>query len=123
METIVGYFLILILEMLGIAFHVMQKISILRGAPPKRPYRETVNAFLQEDIDTLIVSCLVLFLNLVAHFILDIYTDYPETITNYALWAFGIALVLGYGGQRIIYRYLGTAEKFLNKRVDEKLPQ
>jgi hypothetical protein len=34
---------------------------------------------------------------------------------------FGAAFVIGYAGQRLVYKYLGSAEKFLDKKVGDKL--
>ena len=40
---------------------------------------------------------------------------------NFHLWMFGAAFVIGYAGQRLVYKYLGSAEKFLDKKVGDKL--
>jgi hypothetical protein len=114
------YILIVILQLLGIGFHVMQKISILGDKFPDKSIREIRILFLKEDLDTLVVSALVLMLNLVSHYIVTIYTTIPK-MDNYHLYSFGAALVLGYAGQRVIYKYLGTAERFLDKKIDNKL--
>jgi hypothetical protein len=114
------YTLILILQFLGIGFHVMQKISILGDKFPEKTIGDIQAIFWKQDYDTLIVSALVLLLNLVAHYIVGEYTDIPS-IKYYHLYSFGIALVLGYAGQRIIYKYLGTAEKFLDRKIETKL--
>lgn len=99
----------------------MQKIIGLGNTNPTKTIREIIAIFVSEDWDTLIVSALVLLLNLVAHFIIAAYTTLPNTVEYYPLYSFGAALVLGYAGQRLIYKYLGSAEKFLDKKVDAKL--
>lgn len=115
------YALIIILQLLGIGFHVMQKVIAL-GDTHKTKMKETFSIFWSEDWDTLFVSFLVMTLNVVAHFILESYA--PKSIIEYEYYdliSFGIALTLGYAGQRIIYKYLGTAETALAKKGDQIL--
>ena len=115
------YAIIIILQVIGVGFSVMERISKIGDKQPTFTRHEIVNAFWVEDWDTLIVSGLVLALNLVAHYIVEHYTviflenDYAQ------LYGFGIALIMGYAGQRLIYKYMGSAEKFLDKKVDDRL--
>lgn len=111
------YLIVVILQLLGIGFHVMQKIISLGDKNPKLTSSDVFSAFLFEDWDTLMVSALVLALNIVAHYIIENYTSLCDT-KNFHIYAFGIAFVLGYAGQRIVYKYLGSAESFLNKKAD-----
>lgn len=114
------YTLIFILQILGIGFHVMQKIISLGDEHKDKNRSQIFSAFLYEDWDTLSVSALIIALHLVSHYIVENYTTIRQ-IDNYHLYSFGLALVLGYAGQRIIYKYLGSAEEFLNKKVNDKL--
>jgi TRAP-type uncharacterized transport system fused permease subunit len=116
------YILITILQILGVGFHAAQKVAIIRTRKPEKKFKEIIQIFWHEDWNTFFVSGLVVVLNLVAHFIVLNY--FPETITEHEWYypvSFGIALVLGYAGQRMIYKYLGTAETFLNKQVADRL--
>lgn len=114
------YALIITLQLLGIGFHVMQKIVSLGDAFPNEQPFGIVKVFLKQDWDTLIVSFLVLVLNIVAHFIFTYY-DAPFTKWDYYIFtSYGISLIFGYAGQRLIYKYFGTAEKYLDKKVTEK---
>ena len=115
----IEYGLIVLLQFLGIGFHVMQKISALGDKFPEKTSNEIAYLFWREDWDTLFVSLLVISLNLTAHFILMEYTEVPYTVNYFYLWVFGSAFLLGYAGQRIIYKQLGTAEKFLDKTSDK----
>jgi hypothetical protein len=116
------YFLIFVLQMLGIAFHVMQKIIKLGDQYPTLGRKEIFNIFLQEDWDTLCVSGLIIVADELAHYIIDEYTpDFRSGINYYILYAFGIAFMLGYLGQRFVYKWLGSAEKFIDKKVEGKL--
>lgn len=113
------YFLIILLQFLGAGFHIMQKIVTIGDAHKEFTWQQVFGAFLKEDWDTLAVSGLILFLNLVVHFILATYPNSIVTINNYILYSFLLSLILGYAGQRIVYKYLGSAERFLNKKADE----
>jgi hypothetical protein len=113
------YLLIIALQLIGISLHIMQKIGELDDKHPTKPLSEIRIIFWREDYNTVIVSGIVLLLNLIVHYILSAYSTI-STVKHYHLWAFGFAFVLGYAGQRLIYRYLGTAEKYLNKKVENK---
>jgi hypothetical protein len=115
----IEYGLIILLQFLGIGFHVMQKISGLGDKFPEKTSNEIALIFWKEDWDTMMISVLVITLNLVAHFILMEYTTVPDTLEYFYLYVFGSAFLLGYAGQRIIYKQLGTAEKFLDKTTDK----
>lgn len=119
------YLIIIVLQILGIGFHVMQriaKLNLLYKDKPEISARYVVSVFMKEDWNTLIVSVLIILLNLVVHFILDTYGhDYTSGISGFQLYGFLVAFVLGYAGQRLVYKYLGTAENFLNKKVEGKL--
>lgn len=112
------YLLIIALQLLGIGFHVMQKVISLGATYPQDGPAVVFKAFFKEDWDTLGVSGLVLLLNLVVHYILNRYAPGLSTVPNYDLYNFGVALVLGYAGQRVVYKYLGTAEKLLDRKSD-----
>lgn len=113
------YALIIVLQFIGIGFHVMQKVISLGTQFPQDGPSVVFRAFLKEDWDTLMVSGLVVLLNVVTHYILETYAPGVTQIENYALYSFGVAFVLGYAGQRIVYKYLGTAEKLLDKKADD----
>lgn len=115
------YLIIFILQFIGIGLHVAQKVREIDKRSLTDTPREVLAIFFQEDWITLFISGLVLVLNLVAHFILENYSTLPATVEYFDLYGFGIAFVLGYAGQRLIYKYLGTAEEMLTKRVNDKL--
>lgn len=116
------YVLIIVLELLGIGFHVGQKVLELDKKSPDDSLSEVFGLFWNADRITVFISGLVLTLNVVGHYIVEVYA--PKHITGweyYDLFSFGLALVLGYGGQRLIYKALGRAEQVIGKKVDEKL--
>ncbi len=115
------YILIFILQAIGIALSVTQKVTVLDKKYPDLSKKQIFSVFLDEDWTTLLGSSIVLALNLVAHYIVENYTDFIENIDHYDLYSFGIALILGYAGQRLIYKWLGSAEQALDKKVSEKI--
>lgn len=111
------YILTTVLMLVGILFHVMQKIRQLRIKFPELAPNRVLKTFFGEEWDSLIVSFLV-WLVYVLWIYISIRNNYklPTWYDMYGIY--GLALVLGYCGQRVAYRYLGTAEKVLQKRVD-----
>lgn len=114
------YLLIVILQFIGCGLHVAQKVFELDKKFADDSLADVFNEFLKSDRVTLIVSGLVLLLNIVVHYIIDAYTDFSN-IEYYDLYSFAVAFVLGYAGQRLIYKYLGKAEEVLNKKVESRL--
>lgn len=116
------YLIIFALQLLGIGFHVMQKVSALGNTFPQKKRKEIFAIFMAEDWDTLLISTLVLFTSEIAHYILHHYApslviSYP----NFDLFVFGVSFVLGYAGQSIIYKLLGTAQATIEKKISDKL--
>jgi hypothetical protein len=115
------YLLIIILQLIGIGFHVAQKVLTLDKLSPNDSLKEVLALFWKSDRITVFISALVLALNLVAHYIIGEYA--PESFTAweyYDLSSFTLALLLGYFGQRKIYEWFGKAEGFLDKRIADK---
>jgi len=115
------YLIVLILELIGISLHVMEKISVFDKQYPERSINQICKVFWRHDWNTVIISAIVLLLNLMIHLIINWYAPELTTIKYYLLYAFGGALLLGFAGQGLIYKYLGTAEKFLDKKVNDIL--
>lgn len=112
------YILTSLLMVCGILFHVMQKIRALRTKFPSCNPNQVVKTFFAEEWDSLFVS-------LVVWLVYEIFI-YISILNNYSLpmWyklygVYGLALVLGYSGQRLAYKYLGTAEKVLEKKAEQ----
>jgi hypothetical protein len=113
--------LIAILQLFGIALHGFQKLIELDAKSPDDSKWDVFKLMWKNDGFSFGVSFVVLGLNEVTHFIVARYSTFAETFENYYLWSFLVAFVLGYAGQRVIYKYLGRAEEFLNKKVENKL--
>ena len=125
------YLLIIILQAIGCGFNVTQKVLELDKKFPDDSLKDVFDTFLKSDRVTLIASGLVLVLNLVTHFIIDNYA--PEVrdtkiiipivdiAVSYIIASFVIALVLGYAGQWLIYKWLGRAADVLSKKAEDKI--
>lgn len=118
---VLEFILIFILQFIGIRLHVLQKLTALGDKYPDKTKEDIKAIFDKEDWDTLQVSYTVLALTLVAHLIILVYAPWLRENTWYHLGSFALSLVIGYAGQRMIYKYLGSAEKFIDKTVEDKL--
>ena len=115
------YAIVFVMQLLGVGFHVGQKIVSLGNTYPEKTRGEVVRVFFKEDWDTLFISALVLVLNEMIHLIINGYATHLTALPNFYLYSFGAALLLGYAGQRLVYKFFGSAEKFLGDQIDNKL--
>lgn len=116
------YALIFILESLGVGYHVMQKVISLGDKYPTETPKSIFKIFWREDWDTLMVSGLVLITNLVGHYI--VFERLQMVLWQewyYQLAPYVLSLLGGYAGQRLIYRFFGSAERALDKKADQFL--
>lgn len=96
----------------------MLKIRQLRIKFPDFHFRVVWNTFFDQEWDSLICSIFVIVTYTLAMFILR--------ENKFIFWAwfnlygqFGLAIVLGYAGQAIAYKYLNTASDKLIQKADE----
>ncbi len=126
------YVLIIILQVIGCSFHVGQKAIELDKKFPDDTLQDVINELLKSDRITLIMSGFVLLLNLVTHYIIDTYApQVRDTVIHlpvvdwdvpYVIASFITALILGYAGQWLIYKWLGKAVDVLSKKSELKNP-
>lgn len=117
-ESIGFYYLAVFLGgLIGIALHIMGRVKNLRVKFPSNTPKQIFYLFLNEDWNVLIVSAIVNLSCLIsvyfggAHYLgLDEYGFGP-------LIAFVGMIGIGYFGQRIVYTWLGTTERALNKKL------
>lgn len=115
-----AYLLIIVLQLIGIGLHVAQKVLKLDNKQPDDTLVDVLTVFWKQDRITIFISGLILVLDVVGHYIVEAYAPaLVKSIQYYELYSFALALVLGYAGQSIVYKYLGTAQKFLDKRADD----
>lgn len=114
----IDYFLVFVASFLGVAYDVMSNIKRLRGKFPEAEKGVIVNTFFAEEWDSLLWSVLVAVSLQLGLFICRtnevIFASWFE---NWGMYVF--SLIAGYGGQRIAFRFLTTAEKVLNDKVDK----
>jgi hypothetical protein len=115
------YVLIFIFEILGISLNVMQNVIKIGDNHPTMNKKDIFAEIWNQDWDTLIVSLIIIVINLFVHYVLY-YIDAPVIkIEYYFLYSVVIALLVGYSGQRLAYKLLGSAEKAIDKKVLDKL--
>ena len=113
------YILTVALFMLGVGYHVTRQIDILKKKYPECKPGDVLDTFIREDWNTLIRSFLVL-----CTFEIFIFLKETKAVQMAAWWDrylvdYALALVLGYAGQRLIYKYLGTAENKLGENAEK----
>jgi ABC-type Fe3+ transport system permease subunit len=121
------YLFIIAFQIVGILCHVAQKIVQFDRASPEKTRKEIVDLFFENEWSSLASSGVFLFLHLLIHGASDYYNwlNGTEFIALFGLMipmtalSLGIALVIGYAGQRIVYKYLGNMEAVLNKTADK----
>lgn len=122
------YIFIFGLQLFGILFHVGQTIIKLDQDYKEKSIREIFNLFFDNEWASLGVSAIIMTFDLFVHSIIDYY-DMPITgssftipgtqiTVGYLAISFMLALVFGYGGQRLAYKYLGKASDYLSKKAD-----
>lgn len=112
------YILTVALFLLGVGYFVTKKIDELKVKYPTCDADDVLRTFLKEDWNTLIRSFLVLCTYEIFIFITQIKAVVMPVWWEKYLVVYALSLVLGYAGQRLIYKYLGTAESELEKRAD-----
>ena len=112
------YFFLFALWFLGTGFHVMQKIITLRKSFPTLSFGVVWSTFFNQEWDSLIVSVLVISVYELVIFIFNYNSfGFYQWFDDWGMYC--LALVLGYGGQMLAYKYLNTAVDELNKKVDK----
>lgn len=117
------YLVILACLLLGIGFHVGQKVLELDKLKPDDSLGDVFVMLWKDDKITILIS-VVLIIPLVelAYFILLQYG--PDSIVKWEyfdlVFFFG-ALILGYAGQRIVYGALGKAVTYAENKVNQRL--
>jgi len=104
--------------LVGIFLHIMQKINKLRNKFPQLNFKTIWSTFFQEEWDSLMVS----FVIIIAYnlFLYIAFFNQIKFLPWFDKWGmYALALVLGYGGQRIAYKYLTTVEEKLIKDADK----
>lgn len=120
-------FFLSVLYLLGVGYHVMQKIGKIKHKYSQLSPENIFKVFFKEEWNTLIVSGLGLVSMQLLWFIAHYENiTLPTWLTNGGVYiAF---LIGGYCLQRLIYKVLGTFEKAVDKQIrdfngENELPQ
>lgn len=113
------YYAVFIGGIIGVVLHIGTKVEGLKNKFPNLTKGQILGTFFAEEWNVLIISavvnisCLIsVQLGAIHYFGWDQYQFGP-------LVAFVLMIGVGYFGQRVVYRVLGTTEKILNKKIDD----
>lgn len=114
------YFLIFLCYFIGAAYRTLSGIGNLRKKFPDLSASGIKKTYFTEEWNTMIATALGLVAVLLAYFILQ----YKHVILSgiYGSWWFiyVAALFFGWGGDKIAYKYLGSTEEALNRKIGSK---
>lgn len=121
LELVIECIFISLLQFVGIGLNVMKNIIGLGDTFPSKTKKEILVEFWNRDWDTLIVSILIWFAHIVIHVIMAYY-DFAFLITSYEYYlavSYSLALVVGFGGQALAYKWLGKATQYFDNKVND----
>lgn len=108
-----------IAQLFGVVFHTYLKIKEIDDRRPDDTLMEVVKVFYKENILSLMLSAVILLFTVFIHFVIGYYTDLPQTVPYYDLIGAGVSLVLGYQGQRIVYKALNKGTDAVDRGLDK----
>lgn len=113
------HFLIFGIQIIGVLLRVLFQLLELDKLSPDDSFGDVCKMFWKRDKITVIISAVITFGYGLFYFIVEEYA--PDSITAndyFDLAFFGGALVIGYGGQGIVYKALGKSVEIANKKID-----
>lgn len=116
----IEYLLILALYSLGAWFSALQKVMGIRQRNPLATLNEVKKTYLQEEWNTImaVVGCLALVE--IAWFIIHKNeVKIPTWVHSWGVYA--MSLLAGWCLHRLIFKFLGTTEKAVEKKIDDKI--
>lgn len=116
----IEYLLILALYGLGAYFSALQKIIGIRTRNPKATMIEVRKTYLEEEWNTIlsVMGCLVL-VELAWYIIHMNNVKVPAWIHTWGIYA--ISLLAGWCLHRLIFKFLGTTEKAVERKIEDKI--
>src|SRR6187549_2851282 len=115
------YALVVIAQIFGILFHTWIKIKTIDDRRPDDSFWEVMGVFYVENLLSVILSFVILAFTIFVRFVVELYTTLDETIPYYELINIGLSLILGYQGQKIIYKALDKGTGIVDRKLDEKI--
>lgn len=106
----------------GQMLSAMEKVSGLRTKYPQLSPGTIVSTYLRQEWNTIIVSFVIMGLCQLSLYI-ALSNGRPGPGWFWLWGVYVLALILGYAGQRLVYKYMKTTEQALEKKIsgnDEK---
>ena len=134
MEYVLEFFLIIVLQAIGVSFNIGKKVLELDKKCPDDSVGDVFRMFWKDDRFTVMLSGVIVLFDLVVHLIIAVYAPsvraaevsipmsnvmsfLPDLKVPYLIISFGIALLLGYGGQALMYKLFGKLEKKVTENL------
>lgn len=105
----------------GIAFHVALKLIELGTQYPSMTRKEIGVTFMKEEWDSLGLSGIITAFMLFAHFVVHRYAPEMLSWRWFELTWVGVCIIMGYQGQRLLYKWLNSAADALDRKVNNVL--
>lgn len=115
------YIIIFAFSAFGVLFHVWQTIIDLGNQFKDKTRKEIISIFFKEEWDSLGLSVCIAGFLLLVHYVIHTYLPSAVAWQYFEVFYFGVALIMGYTGQRLLYKWLGSAADALDKKVDTVL--
>ena len=115
------YVIIVLAQIFGILFHTWLKIKAIDDRRPDDTFFEVMGVFYSENILSLILSFVILAFTIFIRYVVELYTTLDETVPYYELINVGLSLIIGYQGQKIIYKALDKGTGIVDRKLDEKI--
>lgn len=115
MEHIIIFFI----QIIGVLLKVLGQLLELDKESPNDSFGEVCKMYWNRSRISLLISVVITFGYGLLYFVADYYA--PESITAsdyFDLAFFGGALVIGYGGQGIVYKALGKSVEIANQKIE-----
>lgn len=120
LDIFIDLLFIVVLQVLGILSHVMKKISELGDKFPDKNRSEIVAIFKKEDWDSMAISGIILLIWVTNYLALHRYgKEVIPNIPYFPISYIGLSLVIGFCGQMLLYKILGTAQNVLSSGADK----
>lgn len=115
------YVIMTIAQIFGILFHTYLKIKEIDDRRDDDTFWEVLTVFYRENVLSLMLSGVIILFTAFIHFVIGYYSDLNLTIPYYDLMGAGVSLVLGYQGQKIVYKALNKGTDIVDNGLDKKL--
>lgn len=121
-NLIIDPILIIMLYLIGVAYHILQRIREIRKQYPDLLPGQVLKVYRSEEWDTMLVMAVCLIM-LELFWIIATYKHLPMPYWLRQWGLYPISVTCGYLLHRAIYKLLGTTEKVIDKRIDEFTPK